>query len=81
MLKVEVEVIALALAQRRYRLPSGSAVSGEGTAHRTSHVTLWPLAPMTVEDALACGLATLAGVNCAAYEAAVRVMQEKEQRR
>jgi hypothetical protein len=72
LLAVEVEALGEALAHGCIRLPTGSVVYGDGIARKATHITLFPLEPLTVEAAVKAGLIDMGGVRWAAYEAAVR---------
>jgi len=68
----EVESVANSLACGSVRLPSSSCsltfVSRDEAPPMVSHVTLWPLQPMSVEEAVKCGVLTWRGVNTIVYE-------------
>jgi hypothetical protein len=79
MLRYEAEAVAVALAEHRYRdsLPSGAVVSCDWPpkgAYRATHLTLPPLPPMTIFEAVERGLISLTGCNMGRYHEAVRAM-------
>jgi hypothetical protein len=46
-----------------------------------THITLWPLPPMTVEEAVRLGLMDVGGVRMGAYGAAARAQAMEEARK
>lgn len=75
-LKQDVEWLADALGAGGVALPRGSSVNMTWEPMRgiprASHVTLWPLSPMTIEEAVRSGLFKGCGVDRMAYDRAVK---------